>query len=144
MEENRNEQNTFDSVEANPENSGYTVTSEGGYFESINEESPKVEAEEVTMSESVPESNEDEGLRSPYNLPSSTGGSGFTFKQETPEMPKEEKPKREKKKNYTFKAVLFAALIAAVIGMLGGVGPMTIATLMKNTLTAAKKQHGIS
>ncbi len=25
----------------------------------------------------------------------------------------------------------------------GGVGPMTIATLMKNTLTAAKKQHGI-
>lgn len=25
----------------------------------------------------------------------------------------------------------------------GGVGPMTIATLMKNTLTAAKKQHGL-
>ena len=25
----------------------------------------------------------------------------------------------------------------------GGVGPMTIATLMKNTLTAAKKQNGI-
>jgi methylenetetrahydrofolate dehydrogenase (NADP+)/methenyltetrahydrofolate cyclohydrolase len=25
----------------------------------------------------------------------------------------------------------------------GGVGPMTIATLMKNTLTAAKKQNGL-
>ena len=34
--------------------------------------------------------------------------------------------------------------VSAITPVPGGVGPMTIAMLMQNTLTAAKRQNGIS
>ncbi len=118
MEENRNDQNTFDSVEPAPENSGYTVTSEGAYYENIAEEPQKAENADEATPDTVQQFQSEAPYRSPYTVPDSTGGSGFTFKSEPVSPPPEPKPK--KSKNYTFKAVFFAALIAAVIGMLGG------------------------
>ncbi len=134
MDENKNngELFGFDSAENNAEKNGYTVTPEGGFYDTSNESKPIVEnigaanAQETDIEEEKPAVKEpyiyqaDERQEPPIenfavNGNFSSPETPFSFKA------KPIKPKKDKK-HYTLTAVIASALVAAIIGASGGIG----------------------
>ncbi len=137
MDENKNngELLGFDSAENNSEKKGYTVTPEGGFYNTSQEEKPNFDGiSEQKIEESADFKKTESGDANVSHTPEREEQTFLNYSQDrnyvSPEPPfsfraKPVKPKREKK-HYTLTAVIVAALVAAIIGASGGIGSIIV------------------
>lgn len=160
MDENKNngELFGFDSNENTSEKSGYTVTPDGGFYDSVKKPDEPSEPEESTGgSEQADAAHDEPPVNVSFNNNGSYSGSGYNsdvneFVFKTAPAPKPPRPPKapKERKGISFAALIASVLIAAIVGASFGAGFFALSDHLSdsrnssNTGTSSGTQNNVS